>query len=157
MKRPSLNHPHLGGHTMILDEDRLRAECPRHSGVLPGSQTFPAAFDVRLCSGWLGLSLTLALVSCARGPGPVVPQTPVERQMIGLLEKFDRYDDNGDGELQLSELKQAEELTGRPAARILAFYDTDRSGGISLREAQAGYARAAEAEALAKDRLNKQQ
>lgn len=72
--------------------------------------------------------------------------------MIGLLEKFDRFDENGDGQLTLSELKQAEELTGRPAAAILAFYDADKSGGISLREAQNAYSRVAEAEALAKEK-----
>lgn len=91
------------------------------------------------------------LASCiARGPGPVVPETRVERQMLGLLEKFDRYDENGDGELRLSELKQAEERTGQAAAEILAFYDTNLSGGISLLEAQNAYARVDEAEALAK-------
>jgi Ca2+-binding EF-hand superfamily protein len=72
--------------------------------------------------------------------------------MIGLLEKFDRYDENGDGQLRLSELKQAEERTGQPAAEILAFYDTDKSGGITLREAQNAYSRVDEAEALAKKR-----
>lgn len=101
------------------------------------------------------LFLTLALVSCARGPGPVVPETRVERQIIGLLGKFDRYDYNGDGQLQLSELKTAEERTGQPTAEILAFYDTDQSGGISLREAQAGYSRVDEAEVLAKKRQKK--
>lgn len=92
-------------------------------------------------------------VSCiARGPGPVVPETRVEKQMLGLLEKFDRYDENGDGELRLSELKQAEERSGQPAAEILAFYDRNLSGGISLREAQNAYSRVDQAEVLAGDR-----
>ena len=84
--------------------------------------------------------------------GPVVPSTTVERQMIGLLEKFDRWDDNGDGQLDRAELTAG--LVGTPyqADRVLDFYDTDRSGGISLREAQAGYQRSAQAEARIKAR-----
>ena len=31
----------------------------------------------------------VGLVSCTAAPGPVVPQNAIERQMIGLLEKFD--------------------------------------------------------------------
>jgi hypothetical protein len=88
--------------------------------------------------------------------GPVVPSTVVERQMIGLLEKFDRWDDNGDGELDRAELEAG--LAGTPyrADRTLEFYDTNRNGGISLQEAQAGYQRAAEAEATIKARAQAQ-
>ena len=79
------------------------------------------------------------IVACATQPGPV------KRQMIGLLEKFDRWDYNGDGQLGLFELKEAEELSGLPKADILAFYDTNRNGRISLAEAQAGMSRLEEA------------
>ena len=79
------------------------------------------------------------IVACATQPGPV------KRQMIGLLEKFDRWDYNGDGQLGLSELKEAEELSGLPKADILAFYDTNRNGRISLAEAEAGMSRLEEA------------
>jgi Ca2+-binding EF-hand superfamily protein len=84
--------------------------------------------------------------------GPVVPSTTVERQMIGLLEKFDRWDDDGDGQLDRAELEAG--LAGTPfqADRVLEFYDTNRNGGISLQEAQAGYKRAAQAEANIKAR-----
>lgn len=70
--------------------------------------------------------------------------------MIGLLEKFDRWDENGDGQLTASELKESQRITGHSPAAILEFYDTDRSGGISLKEAQKGYSRVDEAEAQIK-------
>lgn len=87
----------------------------------------------------------IALAACAPQPGPV------KRQMIGLLEKFDRWDYNGDGQLSLSELKEAEELSGLPAADILAFYDTGRNGRISLAEAEAGMSRLEEAKVTVKE------
>lgn len=87
----------------------------------------------------------IALAACAPQPGPV------KRQMIGLLEKFDRWDYNGDGQLSLSELKEAEELSGLPAADILAFYDTGRNGRISLAEAEAGMSRLDEAKVTVKE------
>ena len=80
-----------------------------------------------------------------------MPETPVERQMIGLLEKFDRWDHNGDGKLTASELTDAERLTGHTPAKIIEFYDRDKDGSISLREAQTGYARADEAEIKARE------
>lgn len=88
----------------------------------------------------------LAMASCSSAPGPVVPETKVERQMIGLLEKFDRWDLNGDGQLDANELKAAQKVTGHSPQEILDFYDVDRSGGVSLREAQRGFKRADEAE-----------
>lgn len=96
------------------------------------------------------LFLILALSSCARGPGPVTPQTAVERQMIGLLEKFDRWDENGDGKLTAPELKDAQKRSGHRPAKIINFYDTSGDQAISLREAQAGFSRVEEAERKAK-------
>ena len=58
--------------------------------------------------------ITLALVAlsaCSPSIGPVVPKTPVERKMIGLLQKFDRWDDDGNGQLDRYEL--AEGLAAR--------------------------------------------
>jgi hypothetical protein len=81
----------------------------------------------------------IALAACAPQPGPV------KRQMVGLLEKFDRWDYNGDGQLALSELKEAEQLSGLPAADILGFYDTNKNRRISLAEAQSGMSRLDEA------------
>ena len=67
--------------------------------------------------------------------------------MIGLLEKFDRYDTDGNGALDAKELLAAQKSTGHPPAEIIEFYDTDKNGTISLREAQKGYTRVDEAEA----------
>ena len=99
----------------------------------------------------LGLPLIVAVCSCASAPGPVVPETPVERQMIGLLEKFDRWDHDGDGKLTAAELVEAERLTGQPPSKIVDFYDSNKDGAISLREAQTGYSRVDEAEIKAKE------
>ncbi|MBK1883162.1 EF-hand domain-containing protein [Luteolibacter pohnpeiensis] len=94
------------------------------------------------------LLLPLAISACSSPPGPVVPETAVERQMIGLLQKFDRWDLNGDSELDASELKEASQISGESTATIIQFYDTDHDGKISLKEAQKGYARADEAEKI---------
>lgn len=97
-----------------------------------------------------GLFVFLALAACSPGPGPFTPATRVERQMVGLVQKFDRWDDNGDGKLKASELKQAQSISGRTPLEILDFYDTDKDGAISLKEAQAGFSRTEEAELRAK-------
>ena len=99
----------------------------------------------------------LTLVACAPAIGPVVPKTPVERKMIGLLEKFDRWDDNGDGQLDLQELAEGLAGSGHSPEGVLEFYDTNRNGRISLREAQSAYSRAAEADARIKSRANGKQ
>lgn len=82
---------------------------------------------------------TFAFAACATQPGPV------KRQMVGLLEKFDRWDYNGDGQLNASELQEAEQVSGIPSADIIAFYDTSKNGRISLSEVQAGLLRVDEA------------
>jgi hypothetical protein len=100
------------------------------------------------------LLLAVLCSSCSSGLGPVVPQTAVERQMIGLLQKFDRWDDDGDAYLDSGEISQGiDSLKGKPqqvtytAADVIGFYDTNHDGKVSMMEAQAGYKRAAEAEA----------
>ena len=80
--------------------------------------------------------------------GPVTPKTPVERQMLGLLQKFDRWDDDGSGDLNHSELAAGLVGTTYQPANVLKFYDTTRDGKISLGEAQDGYSRAADAGSL---------
>ena len=90
--------------------------------------------------------------ACSQGLGPVVPQTQTERKMIGLLEKFDLWDDNGDGQLDEPELEMGLKESEHKAANVIDFYDTNRNGTISLREAQAGYSRADEAEQRIKAR-----
>jgi hypothetical protein len=101
---------------------------------------------------FLKLSPIFLLMACNPGIGPVVPQNHVERKMIGLLEKFDRWDENGDGTLDKRELAPAQKLSGLTPAEIIDFYDTDKDVKISLREAQAGYARSAEAQQILKAR-----
>lgn len=98
----------------------------------------------------LNLPLLFACASCATGPGPITPTTRVERQMVGLLQKFDRWDYNGDGYLTAPELKQAQKISGRTPAKIIEFYDTNHDQRISLSEAQDGYSRADEVEVQAK-------
>jgi hypothetical protein len=98
------------------------------------------------------LPLCLLLTACSSAPGPVVPETAVERKMIGLLEKFDLWDDNGDGELDRAELTAGLQGTDHTAEGVISFYDTNRNGRVSLREAQAGYRRSAEAEEIVRQR-----
>ena len=98
----------------------------------------------------LSLGLSATCVSCATGPGPVTPTTPVERQMIGLLQKFDRWDENGDGYLTKPELGKTQQLTGQPPAKVIDFYDTNHDHRISLKEAQDGLSRFDEAEVAAR-------
>jgi hypothetical protein len=97
----------------------------------------------------LCLILSAAVVLCGAcnpGLGPVVPKTPEERKMIGLLEKFDRWDYDGNGELDEKELEVGlkERSSIYTAANVIGFYDTNGNKTISLREAQAGYSRAHE-------------
>ncbi len=72
--------------------------------------------------------------------------------MIGLLEKFDRWDDNGDGELDRAELAAGLKGAEHTPDGVVSFYDTDGNGRVSLREAQAGYKRSAEAEEIIRQR-----
>ena len=69
----------------------------------------------------------------------------MERKLIAFQEKFDRFDDNGDGFLTRSEVsaglinEQVEGITTAEVPKIFAFYDTNRDNRISLRETNAGY------------------
>lgn len=99
---------------------------------------------------FLSLAPLLTVIGCASKPGPIVPETRVEKQMVGLLEKFDRYDLDGNGQLDARELGAAQQSTGHTPAEIIAFYDKNRNGTISLREAQGGFKRVDEAEERAK-------
>lgn len=68
--------------------------------------------------------------------------------MIGLTEKFDRWDLNGDGFLTADELTEASRISGHPPNELIEFYDLNNDGKISLREAQAGLSRVDEAKLL---------
>lgn len=89
--------------------------------------------------------MTACLVGCATEPGPI------KRQMVGLLEKFDRWDYNGDGHLEGSELKEAGKVSQFPEEEIIEFYDTDKDGKISRDEASGGLNRVDEAREVAED------
>ena len=90
----------------------------------------------------------LAISACAPSPGPV------KRKMMGLMEKFDRWDYDGNGELSKSELNDAEQLSGLSVVEIIKFYDTSGNGRISFAEAQAGMARVDEARGVVEELEN---
>ena len=68
--------------------------------------------------------------------------------MLGIIEKFDRWDYNGDGELSYREinagvagLKGTSRAVTYKAADVVKYYDQNGDQTVSLREAQAGYHR----------------
>lgn len=69
--------------------------------------------------------------------------------MVGLLQKFDLWDENGDGYLTETELVKTKQA-GREPSKVIAFYDKDGDKRISLKEAQSGLSRSDEAEAATK-------
>lgn len=89
---------------------------------------------------------TFVLVACASGTGSAIPETNSEKQMLGLIEKFDRWDYDGNGLLSTKEiddgittLKGTSRTVTFTAADIVEFYDRNGDHAVSLREAQAGY------------------
>ena len=87
------------------------------------------------------LPFALVLVACSSDPrSPEV----VGRKMIGLQQKFDLIDTDGDGYLTKSEIiagyDQLGVITQTPetADKIIQFYDFNKDDQISLREAQSG-------------------
>ncbi len=89
---------------------------------------------------------TFLLAACASGTGSAIPETKSERQMLGLMEKFDRWDYNGNGLLNTKEiddgitsLKGTSRAVTFTAAEVVEFYDRNGDKSVSLREAQAGY------------------
>ena len=94
--------------------------------------------------------LAALLVSCGGGvaPGPAAQpgdnlQSDQERKVIALLEKFDRFDDNGNGQLTRAEIVNGIRFEGIHGVdnaeidRLFATYDTDRNASLSLPEANA--------------------
>jgi hypothetical protein len=86
------------------------------------------------------------LAACATGTGSAIPQTNSEKQMLGIMEKFDRWDYNGNGKLNTKEivvginsLKSTSRAVTFTAADVVKFYDKSGDKSVSLREAQAGY------------------
>jgi hypothetical protein len=77
---------------------------------------------------------------------PEIDPLEARRKMIGLEEKFDRFDFDGNGYLSERELRNGlqtvdvPEVTGDKVRTVIEFYDTNNDGRISLRETQAGRA-----------------
>lgn len=89
----------------------------------------------------------LAVLSASGWVGCSVPaDSPQSRQlqMYGLVQKFDRFDYDGDGYLTRSEMKEGSAEAGSVSlaeedwGRVMKAYDTNRDGRISRREAQTG-------------------
>ena len=84
----------------------------------------------------------LLLASCGT-PDNVVPENAQERRLFGLLEKFDRFDYNGDGSLTKKEVRQGikeSDVHGVTETNITNGFlrcDTNKDGKISFAEAQA--------------------
>jgi EF-hand domain pair len=82
----------------------------------------------------------LVLVSCTPHMDEV---PPIHRKMFGLIEKFDRFDTDGDGYLSRRELEAgvnsmgSDRLTKDQFDRVMIVYDTNKDGKISLKEAKA--------------------
>jgi hypothetical protein len=91
---------------------------------------------------------TFLLAACAPGAGSSIPENNTEKQMLGLIEKFDRWDDDGNGLLSekeigdgITSLKGTSRAVKYSAAEVVEFYDRSGDNAVSLREAQAGYRR----------------
>jgi hypothetical protein len=96
----------------------------------------------------LATLIVCAVAACSPGPGNAVPETRSEKQMLGLMEKFDRWDYNGDGELSSREIdagilsiKGSDKAVTYRSKDVVRHYDTNDDKTVSLREAQAGYHR----------------
>jgi hypothetical protein len=68
--------------------------------------------------------------------------------MLGLIEKFDRWDHDGNGLLSAKEidagvatLKGTSRVVTFDAADVVKHYDRSGDGAVSLREAQSAYRR----------------
>ena len=89
----------------------------------------------------------LFLATPILGLGSCIPDNhgvpPIHRKMFGLVQKFDRFDENGDGYLTRKELEKGvnsmgpERLTAQQYDQVMLVYDTNRDQKISLKEAKA--------------------
>ena len=93
--------------------------------------------------------LPILLAACGTPSGPSGSSSSDHEEMAAKLitfqQRFDRYDDNGDGFLSRQEVATGlandwgEELTPDSVPLVFAFYDTNRDNRISLAEINAGY------------------
>lgn len=96
------------------------------------------------------------ITACSPGPGSAVPETRTEKQMLGIMEKFDRWDYNGDGQLTYREInvgvagmKGTSRAVHYTAKDVVKYYDQNDDQTVSLQEAQAGYHRTTQDDAAA--------
>lgn len=91
----------------------------------------------------LALPLFALLTACGTTESTTDPEV-VGRKMIGLQQKFDLIDTNGDGYLTRSELVAGFDDIGvvdqspETVDAIIDFYDFNKDGKLSLRETQSG-------------------
>lgn len=90
-------------------------------------------------------------ISCSSGTGSAIPETRSEKQMLGLMEKFDRWDHDGNGQLSAMEIdagvatmKGTSRAVTYDGAEVVNHYDRNGNQTVSLREAQSGYNRTTE-------------
>ncbi|MEP4076792.1 EF-hand domain-containing protein [Haloferula sp.] len=85
----------------------------------------------------------LLLAACAASSSPTDPEI-VGRKMIGLQQKFDLIDTDGDGFLTRAEIVAGFDDIGvvdqspETVDAIIDFYDFNKDGKLSLRETQSG-------------------
>jgi hypothetical protein len=98
------------------------------------------------------LPLFLLLYACSPSKIPTSPDPAVvEERMIGLQTNFDELDRDGNGQLSRGELRQgmikagARDTSEAKVSKVMKFYDFNRNGTISLREAQSGAVNGADA------------
>lgn len=83
------------------------------------------------------------MVSCATNSDNA---PPIHRKMLLLVERFDRYDENGDGTLSRTELEKGvdsmgpDRLTKEQYDRAMHVYDANRDSRVSREEAKAAAA-----------------
>jgi hypothetical protein len=103
-----------------------------------------------ICQLFLSAFAALSLAACTfvSETGSAIPEASSEKQMLGLIEKFDRWDYNGNGLLNtkeiedgISSLKGTSRVVTFTAEEVVKFYDKNGDKAVSLREAQAGYRR----------------
>ncbi len=85
--------------------------------------------------------LPCLIISCGV-PNNIVPRNAHERRLFGLLQKFDRFDYDGNGKLTKAEVRlgikesKVKGVTEKNITRTFTNYDDDRDGSISFGEAQ---------------------
>ncbi len=91
----------------------------------------------------LPLLATIPACSSARKPPEPDPDL-VWRKMLQAQQDFPKHDTDGDGRLSHSEVKQAlirsgsADTSDQKVSKVIAFYDFNKDGKISLRETQSG-------------------